>query len=215
MAVNPQLLPIELDSDRVRKNVLRTITLMLTNRYLLDINNLAKNINTIPNMHSDESMYTITLDETSDLYNNDKVFYVKIINQKVSSISKGSIIGEFLNQYKSKPKIVVVNNITTKAKDQLHEFPHTELFLEKELMMNIIDHIAVPPHILLTQEEADKVCEEYDVKKQKLPKIFDSDPIARYYNAKPDDIFKIIRPSETTGQSVYYRRVVHGNITLY
>ena len=41
-----------------------------------------------------------------------------------------------------------------------------------------------------------------------MPKINFSDPIARYYNAKIEDVFRIIRPSPTSGKSIFYRRVV-------
>ena len=36
--------------------------------------------------------------------------------------------------------------------------------------------------------------------------------VARYYNAKVNDIFKILRPNITSGYSVFYRVVVNGKI---
>ena len=38
--------------------------------------------------------------------------------------------------------------------------------------------------------------------------------MARYYNAKVGDIFRIIRPSLTSGLSIFYRRVQTGNLDI-
>jgi DNA-directed RNA polymerase I, II, and III subunit RPABC1 len=51
--------------------------------------------------------------------------------------------------------------------------------------------------------------EEYLVKPKELPRIYVYDPIARYYYAKNGDIFRIERPSLTSGVAVVYRLVVN------
>jgi DNA-directed RNA polymerase I, II, and III subunit RPABC1 len=51
--------------------------------------------------------------------------------------------------------------------------------------------------------------EEYLVKPKELPRIYSYDPIARYYYAKNGDVFRIERPSLTSGISVVYRLVVN------
>ena len=79
-------------------------------------------------------------------------------------------------------------------------------------MINIIDHVAVPKHILLTNNECETMLDEYIIKRKNLPRILQTDPIARYYNAKPSQIFRIIRPSEVTGDTVSYRLVIRGQI---
>jgi DNA-directed RNA polymerase subunit H (RpoH/RPB5) len=38
--------------------------------------------------------------------------------------------------------------------------------------------------------------------------------MARYYNAKVGNIFKIIRPSLSSGTSIFYRRVMHGSLDI-
>jgi DNA-directed RNA polymerase subunit H (RpoH/RPB5) len=42
-------------------------------------------------------------------------------------------------------------------------------------------------------------------------KILLTDMMVRYYGAKIGDIFRIIRPSMTSGKNVFYRRVVNGS----
>ena len=74
----------------------------------------------------------------------------------------------------------------------------------------IFDHILVPKHELLTPEEKKKLLEEYKVEAYKLPRIKTSDPAARAIGAKPGDIVRIIRDSQTAGKYISYRYVVEG-----
>ena len=50
--------------------------------------------------------------------------------------------------------------------------------------------------------------EEYNLKQGNLQKILKTDAIARYYNAKIGDIFRIIRPSFYSGEGYSYRIVI-------
>jgi len=86
-----------------------------------------------------------------------------------------------------------------------------ELFSITELNIDVINHILVPKHILLSEDEIKKLLTVY--KEEDLPKIKINDRIARYYNAKSGDIFKIIRNNmmgrnRTSGSGIYYRKVV-------
>ena len=65
-----------------------------------------------------------------------------------------------------------------------------------------------PKHILLTQEQKNQVHDEYNIPFNKYPKIFITDPMAKYYNARIGDLIKIIRPSSVSGYAVYYRYVI-------
>ena len=53
-----------------------------------------------------------------------------------------------------------------------------------------------------------------DNKKREMPRILDSDPVARYFGAKVGDILEIIRPSITTIEAVTYRIVVQGTLNF-
>jgi DNA-directed RNA polymerase I, II, and III subunit RPABC1 len=90
---------------------------------------------------------------------------------------------------------------------QSDEFKSYEIFLTKNLMHNVTHHEIVPKHILLTEEEAKKVLDEFQATKSQLPKLLHTDPIAKYYGMKPGDICKIVRNSQMTGESDYYRMV--------
>ena len=45
-----------------------------------------------------------------------------------------------------------------------------------------------------------------------MGKILSSDPLARYYGMKPGDILKIIRPSNCSGYSIYYRYCIYNRL---
>lgn len=216
MSIIPQLLPLEINSEKKRKIVLQNIIKMLTNRKLLDEEKLDENIRNIISIDSDDLIYTIKLDYPNIYYpksDSTKNIYVKLLAQKVTGVSKSSNIGEFMTQHKNHPKILVVSSITSTANDVIrNDYPFSEVFLERDLMIDKVRHISVPEHELLSDEDTKRVLDEYMAKKREMPKIYVSDPISRYYNARVGQIFKIIRPSETAGLAPYHRLVIKGNI---
>ena len=215
MSVIPQLLPLEINSEKKKKEVLSNIVKMLSNRKLLDKNNIEKNISSLISQESDNDIYKIKLDYPEVYYDKttENILYIKLLNQKVTSISKSSNIGDFIYDKKNAPKLIVVSGVTNKAYQQLQEdFKYIEVFTEQELMIDLVSHIVVPQHEMLNEEETQLFLKEYLLKKREIPKVFISDPVSKYFNAKVGQVFRIIRPSEVTGQSIYYRMVIKGSI---
>lgn len=75
------------------------------------------------------------------------------------------------------------------------------------MKIDIQDHILVPTHEIMTEDEiADEFSDvEYDFKN--LPKIRSNDPVVKAIDAKPGDILRITRESQTAGVFVTYRIV--------
>lgn len=140
-----------------------------------------------------------------DNKNND--IYVKFINYKLTTIRKITDIENFLDNKKAH-KFIIVSNIQNKAMKQLQEYENTEVFNDYELKINLIDHILVPKHYILNDNQANEFLESYKFKSKDLKRILITDPIARYYNLKKGQIIRIERPSINSGISIDYRIVV-------
>jgi|YNPNPStandDraft_1061719.scaffolds.fasta_scaffold00214_10 DNA-directed RNA polymerase subunit H len=69
-------------------------------------------------------------------------------------------------------------------------------------------HVLVPEHIILSEKEKEELFRRYNIKPDQLPKILNNDPAVVAIGAKPGDIVKIIRKSQTAKKSVAYRFVV-------
>lgn len=75
-------------------------------------------------------------------------------------------------------------------------------------MTNILEHIFVPKHEILTAAEKKELLKRYNIRKEGLPKIRADDVVVVKMDAKPGDILRIIRDSPTAGKTLYYRLVV-------
>lgn len=82
------------------------------------------------------------------------------------------------------------------------------------------NHILQPKHILLPPEKKREILEKMakgptKVNISQLPKIFENDPVVKYYGWKPGNLVKINRPniglSTFVDESIYYRLIVPGD----
>lgn len=208
MSLISQLHPIEISYDKQREIVIDNIAKMLIERGVVSNKNVNALTNTITSSMKNGDTCTITIDKP---YQNDSKVYhiILLLDQKITNASKSSVIGEYIYKSMTEHKIIVVGDVLQKTKQSVHtSFPLVEIFMKKELMFNLVESIYVPKHILLSHEDAEKVLDEYGLQKKDLPRIFISDPVARYYKASLGQVFRIVRPSETSGTSNYYRIVV-------
>jgi DNA-directed RNA polymerase subunit H (RpoH/RPB5) len=76
----------------------------------------------------------------------------------------------------------------------------------KRLQYNILNHILVPPHIILTEPEVVEIMKRYNIMHKSLfPDISRFDPVARVIGLRPGQVCHIIRDSKTAIVSDYYR----------
>ena len=99
-------------------------------------------------------------------------------------------------------------DITPFAKQAVQEMSDAfriEHFKEAELLVDITQHILVPEHQVLTQNEKIELPKRYRLKDTQLPRIQPNDPVARYLGMRRGQVVRITRPSETAGRYVTYR----------
>ena len=77
----------------------------------------------------------------------------------------------------------------------------------KRLQFNILNHILVPEHrVLSDNEEVQKIKIRYNITDNtQFPDISRFDPVAQIIGIRPGQICEIIRPSKTAIKSYYYR----------
>jgi DNA-directed RNA polymerase subunit H len=76
----------------------------------------------------------------------------------------------------------------------------------KKLQFNILEHILVPEHRVLNDEEVDVVKKRYNITDNtQFPDISRFDPVAQVIGIRPGEICEIIRPSKTAINGYYYR----------
>ena len=76
--------------------------------------------------------------------------------------------------------------------------------------LEITKHELVPKHTLLNDNEKEALLKSYGIVLRQLPRMLASDAMAKLLNEKVGDVIKIIRKSETAGETEYYRVVVKG-----
>lgn len=72
---------------------------------------------------------------------------------------------------------------------------------------DIQKHMLVPKHEIMTDEEISNEFSNLDYSFKNLPKIKVDDPVAESIGAKPGDVLRITRESQTAGVFVTYRIV--------
>jgi DNA-directed RNA polymerase subunit H (RpoH/RPB5) len=218
MSLNPELIPVRVDPEGIRRRVLTNLIKMLHSRNLILEKNLNKHYEDIKKINDDDTyIFKVDNEIKSDLQDkkykdkfNGLQVTVKIIHQKILGITKMPIIKDFITQNMSYHKIFIFDGISEKAKTNLTDLPNIEVFEEPFLMLNIIDHIDSPRYELLTEDQEKEVMDSYLLKKKEMKKILTSDPIVFYFNLKRGNIIRIIRPSEQSGNSIDYRIVAKG-----
>ena len=83
-----------------------------------------------------------------------------------------------------------------------------EQFQETELLVNIVDHVLVPEHILLSDEEKRTLLERYKGEGYELSKIQMHDPIATILRYASGASRAHHQTEETAGRYVTYRLCV-------
>ena len=76
----------------------------------------------------------------------------------------------------------------------------------KGLQFNILEHILVPDHRVMNEEETREIMKKYNLKNRgEFPDISRFDPVAQVIGLRPGKVCEITRISKTAIQAKYYR----------
>ena len=76
--------------------------------------------------------------------------------------------------------------------------------------IEVLNHILVPQHTKLTEEEKKTVLSKYNIGLSQLPRIRLKDPVLKTMgDVKVGDIIKIVRYSPTNLETTFFRVVVN------
>ena len=85
-----------------------------------------------------------------------------------------------------------------------------QVFHIKQLQFDLTTHRYAMPHRILKEDERIAILEKYNVTKpeDQLPWIDSQDAMVKWIGAVPGDVIEVVRHSDTTGHSKYYRYCV-------
>ena len=76
----------------------------------------------------------------------------------------------------------------------------------ERLQFNILDHVLVPPHRVLTESEKIEIKSRYNINNDnEFPELSRFDPVAQAIGIRPGEVCEINRPSKTAISANYYR----------
>jgi DNA-directed RNA polymerase subunit H len=182
----------------------------------------------------DTREYSIfTVNEINDMYDNNqmdmlltkedkssKIYISYFLTSKISSSNIDNIIEDLFIDTKTLNKddtlMIITNddaNDTIQAKIK-HLWDNDGIFVIiqsiKRLQYNILKHVLVPPHRIMTNEEVEIMKLKYNVvNDNELPEISRFDQVAQLIGIRPNQICEINRSSRTAIKSYYYRICVN------
>lgn len=181
------------------------------------MNEVIRSFVTVKEMLADRQTDISNLECISDaeleiMYRTNKIFSIEV-NDKFKIIyymNSKFKINDLKKLINDEDRILIVfkekiNNLNIK---NLKEYEaNIEIFLIKELLINISKHILVPKHEIVTDQEIiSKIVSQFQLKsKTQLPIIQRTDPMARYLDIKTGEIVKITRNSPSAGEAIIYR----------
>lgn len=178
--------------------------LMLSRRIYIDKNgdkNFLLDYDIVKNKITDHGNNTYSFKT-----NNDIIFTVKILYQKILSTGKQSAIIDFIKEYADDKKIIVATDFSNKAVEFAVK-QGVQIFREDQLIIDIMSQKNQPTFELLSPKETEEFKKEYNCSSYTTPKILRQDIITKYYGLKKGDFIKAIYPSPTSGLSLEYRVV--------
>ncbi len=198
-----ELSNVELNLKEITNIVIKNIALMFNRRNYMKTKKF-----------SDKIIENLINDKTFSFEIDDKKYNINIIMQDIKNISGGSPIDDYLNKNIDHHKFIIVKSFSKKTYSQIvKDYKNAEIFTIYEFLEDIPAKEFIPEHILLNDDDKKELLETFGL--NELGRINSTDIMARYFGAKLNDVFRIIRPNINSGTSIYYRLVIPGSMDVF
>ncbi len=165
-------------------------------------------------IQTDENTSTIIQTETKE--QSKKVYIKYYLNKSLRPNNLQDIIDDLFNieqilNKKDTLLIVVKDEVNDTMQNTIkHIWEKDGIFVIiislKRLQFNILNHVLVPPHRVLSQDELIQIKKKYNIINDKqFPEISRFDPVAQVIGIRPGEVCEIIRPSKIALTEPYYR----------
>lgn len=107
--------------------------------------------------------------------------------------------------------IIINSNVNDTIINELQQIYNTTgyfitVFNIQELLFNILDHILVPNHKILSKDKKEEVYKKYNIHDDsQLPEISRFDPVSKVIGLRPGKVCEITRKNKTAIESKFYR----------
>jgi DNA-directed RNA polymerase I, II, and III subunit RPABC1 len=201
---------------------------MSNNKKIIDIYKSRNNLLEILTMRGyDTSNYDgFSLNQIHTLVNNQQLdmlfendtnkIYVKYFIEKMLRPNNiYDIIEDLINIEQilsANDEIIII--IKDEPNDSIHKlqkviYSHDNIFINiiniNRLQYNILKHVMVPKHRILSEEEKKEIIKKYNIENDNIPNISRFDPVAQIIGLRPNQYCEIERPSKTSITSLFYR----------
>ncbi len=198
-----ELSNVELNNKEMIKIIISNLGKMFYRRNYIKFDEFSETIS--------EALIT---DKYYDFEIDDKKYSINIFIQDVKNISSGSPVDDYLSKKIDHHKFLLVKSFSKKTYIQVNkEYKNAEIFTIYEFLEDIPAKDFIPEHILLNADEKNELLDSFGL--NELGRIYSTDIMTRYYGAKLNDVFRIIRPNISCGTAIYYRLVVTGNMEFF
>lgn len=157
------------------------------------------NINEQPNIEDN----TILPIVTANTFHNEQPIIAYISFNKLGKDKILKFIKQIETDNIQHSILITMEDLTSQAKKIISDNGTVELFLIRNVMYNILNHVLQPKFVVLHGSEVKQLLDSLQCSLVELPKISVNDPVSKFFNVKPRDVFKIYRK-----ENIYYRVVV-------